>query len=155
MKTTPALLLTCFLMCEACEKEKRFGDVPPNAAARMREAPQSELHPGGGPPSKALLENPYEGNYDAASQGKQLFANFNCAGCHSPGGGGAIGPPLIDDYWIYGGDPGSIFETIVKGRPHGMPAFGPKLPASQVWQLVTYVRGMNRPPLTNPKPPHL
>ena len=43
------------------------------------------------------VKNPFEGNYDAMNQGRKLFSQFNCAGCHSPGGGGGIGPPLIDD----------------------------------------------------------
>jgi cytochrome c oxidase cbb3-type subunit III len=149
-----AILLTSLLLI-ACDREKRFAEVPAGAAARVKELPQSTLQPGGGPGMAESVANPYEGNYDAANQGKKLFSSFNCSGCHSPGGGGAIGPPLIDDYWIYGGDPARVFETIVKGRPNGMPAFGAKLPAYQVWQLVTYVRGMNRPPLNDPKPPHL
>ena len=35
-----------------------------------------------------------------------------------------MGPPLMDDKWIYGYEPEQVFATIVEGRPNGMPAFG-------------------------------
>jgi cytochrome c oxidase cbb3-type subunit 3 len=54
-----------------------------------------------------------------------------------------MGPPLIKENWIYGGEPANIFDTIVKGRPNGMPAWGGKIPEYQIWQLVAYVRSMN------------
>ena len=38
-------------------------------------------------------------------EGKRLYAAYNCAPCHGVNGGGAIGPPLIDDKWIYGASP--------------------------------------------------
>lgn len=54
-----------------------------------------------------------------------------------------MGPPLMDDKWIYGSEPEQIFETIVQGRPNGMPAFGNKVVSDQVWQIVAYVRSMS------------
>ncbi len=68
---------------------------------------------------------------------------YNCIGCHANGGGG-IGPPLIKQQWIYGGEPANIFDTIVKGRPNGMPAWGDRIPEYQIWQIVAYVRSMKR-----------
>jgi cytochrome c oxidase cbb3-type subunit 3 len=67
---------------------------------------------------------------------------MNCSGCHFQGGGG-IGPPLMDSEWIYGSEPENIFETIVEGRPNGMPSFRGKLGNDQIWQLVAYVRSMS------------
>ena len=49
----------------------------------------------------------------------------------------------MDDEWIYGSEPENIFETIVEGRPNGMPSFRGKIPTDQVWQLVAYVRSMS------------
>jgi cytochrome c oxidase cbb3-type subunit 3 len=49
----------------------------------------------------------------------------------------------MDAKWLYGSEPEQIFETIVQGRPNGMPAFGNKIVADQVWQLVAYVRSMS------------
>jgi cytochrome c oxidase cbb3-type subunit 3 len=67
---------------------------------------------------------------------------MNCVGCHAHGGG-AIGPPLMDEEWIYGSDPSQIFKTIIEGRPNGMPSFRGKLGNQQVWQIVAYVRSLS------------
>ena len=84
----------------------------------------------------------YEGNSFHISQGQKYFRWFNCNGCHSNGGGG-MGPPLMDNTWIYGSDPGQVFASIVQGRPNGMPSFRGKLSNDQVWQLVAYVRSLS------------
>jgi cytochrome c oxidase cbb3-type subunit 3 len=78
----------------------------------------------------------------AQSEGKRLFSSYNCTGCHA-NGGGAIGPALMDDEWIYGFEPIDIYTTIVEGRPNGMPAFRDRIPDYQVWSLVAYVRSMS------------
>lgn len=90
------------------------------------------------------LKNPYEGDSTAIAQGRQLFASMNCAGCHAPQGGGAMGPPLSDNDWIYGGEPGQIFMSIIQGRPNGMPSFANALPEESVWKLVAYVRTLSQ-----------
>jgi cytochrome c oxidase cbb3-type subunit III len=120
-------------------EERRFRETPP-AATAANAITMSSLQPG---PSviEAQMRNPYEDNAYAVSEGKQLFDQMNCSGCHSHGGGG-IGPPLTDDEWIYGSDPQNIFSTIVEGRPNGMPSFRGRLPNYQVWELVAYVRAL-------------
>jgi cytochrome c oxidase cbb3-type subunit 3 len=105
-------------------------------------ARESQLQPGGAQ-TQPHPANPYEGNAFAISEGQRLFSWYNCTGCHA-NGGGAIGPPLIKDVWIYGNDPANLFDTIVKGRPNGMPAWGGRIPEYQVWQLVAWVRSMNK-----------
>ena len=67
---------------------------------------------------------------------------MNCVGCHFHGGGG-IGPPLMDEKWIYGSDPSQIFATIVESRPNGMPSFRGKLNDDQVWKIAAYVRSLS------------
>jgi cytochrome c oxidase cbb3-type subunit III len=52
-------------------------------------------------------------------------------------------PPLMDGPWIYGADDGSIFTTIIGGRPNGMPAYRGRLSDQQVWQLVGYVKSLS------------
>jgi quinoprotein dehydrogenase-associated probable ABC transporter substrate-binding protein len=86
-------------------------------------------------------QGPYEESAYAIAHGQRLFEWFNCVGCHFHGGGG-IGPPLMDDQWIYGSAPENIFASIVEGRPNGMPSFRGKIPEAQVWQLVAYVRAL-------------
>jgi cytochrome c oxidase cbb3-type subunit 3 len=54
-----------------------------------------------------------------------------------------MGPPLMDDKWIYGSSPENIYTTIVQGRPNGMPSFAGKIPTSQVWEIVSYVRSLS------------
>ena len=81
----------------------------------------------------------YYDNADAVNTGKRLFRQYNCSGCHSNGGGG-MGPSLMDDEWIYGGRLEQIHQTLVEGRPNGMPAWGGKIPDEQLWQFAAYVR---------------
>jgi cytochrome c oxidase cbb3-type subunit III len=125
----------------ACEREtRRFRELPPTATAdtSLRLSPLET-----GPPVRRVrVKSAYEDNAYAVSEGKRLFGQFNCVGCHGHGGG-AMGPPLMDDEWLYGSEPENIFATIVQGRPNGMPAFGGKVATSQVWQLVAYVRSMS------------
>ena len=83
--------------------------------------------------------NPYEDNAYAETEGQRLYDWYNCTGCHARGGGG-IGPPLMAEVWRYGKDPGSMYTSIVEGRPNGMPSWRGKMPEYQVWQLVTYVQ---------------
>ena len=134
------------LMLPACEREERRFNPPPSATpgAARRVTP---LQPGPpvqtiGVPSPSSSRGPYEENAYGVAQGKTLYNQFNCAGCHSQGGGG-MGPPLMDDTWLYGSAPENIFQTIVQGRPNGMPAFGNKIVSDQVWQIVAYVRSMS------------
>jgi cytochrome c oxidase cbb3-type subunit 3 len=88
------------------------------------------------------VTNPYNSSAYDISEGQRLFDWYNCSGCHAHGGGG-IGPPLIKPSWIYGGEPANLFDTIVKGRPNGMPSWGDRIPEYQIWQLVAYIRSLN------------
>lgn len=135
-------LMSIAFLAGGCEREqRRFHETTP-LAGPIR---QSDLQPGVAQPipenankSKGL----YDENAWAVSQGQQLYEWFNCVGCHSHGGGG-MGPPLMDDRWIYGSEPENIFQTIEEGRPNGMPSFRGKLNEQQVWQLAAYVRSMS------------
>ena len=124
-----------------CEREHRdFRDSPPGSApddpVRL-----SSLQPGA--PLQDASLGPYQENAWAMSEGYRLFNQFNCSGCHAPGGGGGIGPPLIDQEWIYGSAPENVFQTIQEGRPNGMPSFTGKLSAADTWKIVVYVRSMS------------
>lgn len=135
-----AIVLAALLIA-ACEREqRRFREAAP-AATSADVVRQSDLQPGE-PQPETSAEGPYAGNAWAVSEGKRLYEWFNCVGCHSHGGGG-IGPALMDDKWIYGSSAPNIFNTIVEGRPNGMPSFRARLTNQQVWQLVAYVRSMS------------
>lgn len=138
MRRSAALLLLVALAPAACERERRDLAIdPPQAAPAGSGSPDSAspLRLGGAPWA-------YAGNAYELNQGKLLYARMNCTGCHARGGG-AIGPALMDSAWRYGSEPESIFTTLVRGRPNGMPAFAGRLPDHQVWQLVAYVRSMS------------
>jgi cytochrome c oxidase cbb3-type subunit 3 len=141
-RSRSAVILSALVLVLACEREERnFQGIPPSASASIPPVREGELQPG--PPVRSAgASGPYEENAYGVSQGKTLYNQFNCSGCHFQGGGG-IGPPLMDADWIYGSRPENIFETISEGRPNGMPAFGGKINPDQIWQIVAYVRSMS------------
>ncbi len=129
-----ALLLACWLLAGCRREDREYRSSPPF---------------GGG----VRYYADYENNAYVLTEGKRLFQAMNCVGCHAHGGGG-MGPPLMDEKWLYGFEPEEIFDTISGGRPGGMPAFGGaarepgikvvgELPEHQRWQLVAYVRSMS------------
>lgn len=126
----------------ACDREqRRFRESPP-AATPSGVVRVGTLQPGAPRDTTSHVSNPYENNAYAISEGQRLFGWYNCSGCHSNGGGG-MGPPLMDDKWIYGSSPENIYTTIIEGRPNGMPSFAGKIPSQQVWELVSYVRSLS------------
>lgn len=121
----------------ACDREDRVFRA---AAGTEPDVTMSELRPGIA--GDARRDAPFQDNAWAIGEGKHLYTRFNCSGCHAMGGG-AIGPPLMDDEWIYGSDPQNIFATIMEGRPNGMPSFRGRIPEDRVWWLVAYVRSLS------------
>jgi cytochrome c oxidase cbb3-type subunit 3 len=148
VQTRSSTCLTIILACvAACAGASAFAQQ--EGPGKLPRADQLIAVPVGGthvPVQKPVeqVKNPYEGDVAAIAQGRQLFQSMNCAGCHAPNGGGAMGPPLSDNEWIYGGEPGQIFMTIMQGRPNGMPSFANALPEESVWKLVAYVRSLSQ-----------
>lgn len=141
MKTLLCLCCAALLSLSGCYREQRPLPGAPATASTPDPLRLTSLQPGE-PKAKANPANPYEENAYATNQGKRLFKQYNCNGCHASGGGDA-GPPLMDDKWIYGHEPANIYASIVQGRPNGMPSFGGHVPEEQVWQLVAYIRSMS------------
>lgn len=125
----------------SCEREERGFRVKTPDANRINTKRLTTLQAGEVVPEPDI-KNEYEENAFALSEGKRLFSQMNCVGCHAHGGGG-MGPALMDDKWIYGSRPDQIFATIEEGRPNGMPSFNGKLPDYQVWQIAAYVRSLS------------
>jgi cytochrome c oxidase cbb3-type subunit 3 len=134
-------LIVIAMLTFSCEREERGFRVQPPQADRINSKQLTTLQPGE-PAPQQIVHNEYEDNAFALTEGKRLFSQMNCTGCHAHGGGG-IGPALMDDKWIYGSQPDQIFATIVEGRPNGMPSFRNKLPDYEVWQLAAYVRSLS------------
>jgi cytochrome c oxidase cbb3-type subunit 3 len=153
----PIALLALLFALAGCRREQRElrraapASDRPGGVVRL-----AELQPGQPWPEITVRNISEERAYDL-SEGKRLYLAYNCNGCHSHGGGG-IGPPLMDDFWIYGSHSENIHDTIVEGRPNGMPSFGGKIPDYQVWQITAYVRSMSglAPRLASPgRPDHM
>jgi cytochrome c oxidase cbb3-type subunit 3 len=137
-----AVVLGITAYLTACEREVRPFQTLPVASARSQHVTMSPLHPGDAPPPSTGQNSPFRENAWGISEGKRLYNFYNCVGCHSNGGGG-MGPPLMDDRWIYGHEAANIFQTIVEGRPNGMPSFRNKIADQQVWMIVAYVQSMS------------
>jgi cytochrome c oxidase cbb3-type subunit III len=154
------------LCLAGCERELRRLNAAPSPASGAGSAQIGSLHAGPAASaasaatsaqpraSNAVTEpaptawmrpatlNPHEENAYAVSQGKRLFRWYNCNGCHSNGGGG-MGPSLMDDRWLYGHAAKDVVDTILLGRPNGMPSFAGRMPEDHAWQIAAYVRSMS------------
>ncbi len=129
-------------LCGGCEREKReYATAPEQPVAHPS---LTTLQPGDRlPEAVSDIGKHYERNAFDISQGGRWYKAFNCSGCHAAGGGGGMGPALMDDQWRYGGNIDQIHATIVEGRPNGMPAWRGKLTDAQIWQLSAYIRAMS------------
>ena len=134
-------LLVCVISLASCNRERRDLRQTPPARTIVQAAAESTLQPGG-PLPRPNVSNPFQGNAYGISEGQRLFDWYNCSGCHAHGGG-AIGPSLMDTDWVYGGEPAQVYDSIVRGRPNGMPTWGGRIPDYQVWQIVAYVRSLS------------
>lgn len=103
------------------------------------------LFPGGGamPPLNPAARK-YVNNAQAIAAGSRLFDWYNCSGCHFHGAGG-IGPSLMNDTWRYGGRIDQVYESIVHGRPNGMPSWQGKIPSNEIWEIAAYILSLSAP----------
>ncbi len=87
------------------------------------------------PSAAAALAHPDKFNLEA---GEKIFAS-SCAMCHGAEGKGGIGPDLTEEEFRYGRSEAAVRESISKGRPNGMPAFGSQLSGGDLANLVGFV----------------
>jgi len=145
------IAVALLLALGACSPQRPPDAQPAQPAAAAASAPDgavivSALNPGMTHSVYTVdpRAKPYYDNPAAVTEGKRLFGQYNCSGCHSNGGGG-MAPALMDNEWIYGDRLEQIHQTLVEGRPNGMPAWGNKIPDAQLWELAAYVRSMSLP----------
>lgn len=150
-----AALAVLLLIAAGCGRDEPDRVAAPPGAGPIAGLPgQAHIVPG---PAivTASAENPYAGDRRAIDDGERLYGWYNCGACHGALGGGGMGPPLRDPDWIYGGDAVSIFESIMEGRPEGMPTWQGKIPDDQAWRIVAYVQSLGeierQPALTPPE----
>lgn len=66
-----------------------------------------------------------------------------CAPCHTPSGGGSVGPNLTDEYWIHGGSINNIFGVIKYGVPEkGMIPWQGILTPEEMQSLSSYIMSL-------------
>lgn len=95
-------------------------------------------------------DNPFEGRTDAARAGAKLYSQ-ECAACHgSQGEGIGKAPPLVSAR-IRSASPGALFWILRNGSlRRGMPSFA-HLPEAQRWQIVTYLKTIQKQTGSNQK----
>mgnify|MGYP001554046912 FL=1 len=80
----------------------------------------------------------------SSRRGAALFA-ANCVVCHGPDGKGMReqgAPNLTDAIWLYGGDRGTIAQTVTNSRFGVMPAWSLKLDKVTIRMLAAYVHSL-------------
>ena len=106
---------------------------PPSAAAAAAPAPA----PG---PRKL---NPFTGNADMAAEGRTLYFQVGCQGCHGGGGGGGMATSVIDDAWTFGSDDDVLFRLIKGEVPEQtMPTVYSVLEDEEVWKILAFIRSV-------------
>ena len=143
----PLVAILASLTLESCST--RSSDIAASGALTHEVTPIGPI-PGPGT-APALPVNRYQDDPAALADGRRLFLWYNCAGCHGSHAGGGMGPSLRDGDWIYGGTGAHIFDSIAHGRANGMPSWGTKLPADDIWKIAAYVKSLRTP--AEPQPP--
>jgi len=102
----------------------------------------------------AQVKNPYAGDAKVAKLGEFEF-RANCAFCHGLGAhGGGRGPDLTRTPKKHGDADGEIFNTINNGvpgtamPPNGATQQGVGMTEEEIWQVVTYIRSVEKKPGT-------
>jgi len=138
-----ALLIAIFVSADVRAAETTNPADPPSvdAAGPLAGEPRVPLGDVAGDHGGLVpvVPNPADARTGAINRGKQLFVRMNCAGCHGYDAKGGMGPDLTDRYWRYGGSPVAIYESIIEGRPQGMPSWSAAIPSEEVWDIVTYI----------------
>jgi putative heme-binding domain-containing protein len=102
----------------------------------------------------AQAKNPYAGDAKVAKLGEFEF-RANCAFCHGLGAhGGGRGPDLTRTPKKHGDADAEIFNTINNGvpgttmPPNGATQQGVGMTEEEIWQVVTYIRSVEKKPGT-------
>jgi mono/diheme cytochrome c family protein len=104
------------------------------------------------PNSQVLPENPTKADDASFTRGKELFT-INCQMCHGVTGEGngpiaafltKFKPANLTSPLIKAFPDGQIFMTITNGVPDRMPPLNENLTVSERWDVVNYVRTLNK-----------
>jgi cytochrome c oxidase cbb3-type subunit 3 len=134
-----ALAVAALAALAACDNGAKAGDTTHRQSTSQfaQNTQQQTVEP----PTQGGPGPQYANDSKQVAEGKKLFTEYNCVGCHFNGAGG-IGPAFLDKVWTYGGSIEQIHASIRDGRPNGMPAWGGKLSDEQIWQLAAYAHSL-------------
>ena len=126
-------------------KPQREYLAPPEGSVSMN----AILYPETMEESEKVLKNPFPANEQTEELGKVLFNSF-CIPCHGEDGQGKgsitdvfpMPPDITSEAYVQRGD-GMFFHKITFGGPI-MPSLGHAISAHERWQIVHYVRKMQR-----------
>ena len=87
--------------------------------------------------------NKFAGDTAAIEEGKKLYNQVGCQGCHGGGGGGGMAASVIDESWKFGSDDETLFK-LIKGQipEQTMPTVYNVLPDEQVWKILAFIRSV-------------
>jgi mono/diheme cytochrome c family protein len=102
----------------------------------------------------AKLKNPVAASAESIASGRKLY-DRHCSECHGDTGkgDGMAGEGLdekpsnlVDGQWEHGSSDGEMFVVIRDGAgpKSEMKAFAKKIPERQIWDVVNFVRTLNR-----------
>jgi mono/diheme cytochrome c family protein len=77
---------------------------------------------------------------DSTGEGRRLFLQFNCYGCHGGRAGGGMGPNFRDDRPTAD----DVKNAVEEGLPGGMPRFE-NLEDRDIKNLVSYIKSLRTP----------
>ncbi len=111
--------------------------TPMEELAQDQDALRSQSGKTAPPTAQALLE--LRADPRAVADGAATFQTL-CSTCHGEKAEGKIGPNLTDRYWLHGGKPSEIFETVSHGvADKGMPAWAQALGPTKTEHVVAFV----------------
>ena len=87
--------------------------------------------------------NPFTGDADMAAEGRTLYFQVGCQGCHGGGGGGGMATSVIDDAWTFGSDDEVLFRLIKGEVPEQtMPTVYSVLEDEEIWKILAFIRSV-------------
>ena len=87
--------------------------------------------------------NPFTGNADMAAEGRTLYFQVGCQGCHGGGGGGGMATSVIDEAWTFGSDDEALFRLIKGEVPEQtMPTVYSVLEDEEIWKILAFIRSV-------------
>ena len=123
--------------------------VPLVPAAEAAEEPDpADRNAGAAPPAEASPPappklNPFTEDADRAAEGRTLYFEVGCQGCHGGGGGGGMATSVIDDAWTFGSDDEVLFRLIKGEIPEQtMPTVYSVLEDDEVWKILAFIRSV-------------